>query len=542
MEKYDGKISAASEPGSRTIHILHFNDVYNFDPAYEEEPKGGASQFSTVLNKLRIDLYSHECKPMILFSGDFVGPSLMSTVTQGAHMIDLFNYLEVDYATFGNHEFDYGYQSLKNRLRGVDDDVTDEGLGYIDYPSTDTKWLMTNMSEGGSGLPLGGDIVDRTALFDWDTSQRMDNGRVVNSVVKVGLLAVSENWLPFCSQLKPGELVYEDYIESARKAARDLKNRGAEVVLAITHNRLDNDYKLTKAVPEIDLLLGGHDHFYKADLPARIVKTGEEWRWASHVTIKLLSDSKKPEVDLKTIDVTSKEKVDKKLNTFLDKYRILQRQKFEKVIYETMVDMDPTEASVRFKESALSNWFCDMCADDYSQAEGNQEAEVVMIMGFPFAGKAVIPAGPFTLGHLMGILPNPITLVVLQLTGADICKSLERGCANLPGECGPIHHVNSRVAYTINLAASGSGGKNTVTDVRFDGAPMDKSRVYSVATTNQMAKGGFGFDWMKRAPRIVEEEYAMQIQDVIIMYCKKYCKDPNRKANPRMGRITIKQC
>jgi 2',3'-cyclic-nucleotide 2'-phosphodiesterase (5'-nucleotidase family) len=35
---------------------------------------------------------------------------------------------------------------------------------------------------------------------------------------------------------------------------------GAEVVVALTHMRVPNDVKLAQAVPEIDAVLGGHDH------------------------------------------------------------------------------------------------------------------------------------------------------------------------------------------------------------------------------------------------------------------------------------------
>lgn len=93
------------------------------------------------------------------------------------------------------------------------------------------------------GYPMGGANVKKHVLTGW-------NG------IKIGLLAVSENWISSCSQLRTGEILYEDYIESARTAAIALKAQGAEIVLAITHNRLDNDYKLVNAVPEIDLLLG----------------------------------------------------------------------------------------------------------------------------------------------------------------------------------------------------------------------------------------------------------------------------------------------
>jgi 2',3'-cyclic-nucleotide 2'-phosphodiesterase (5'-nucleotidase family) len=41
-----------------------------------------------------------------------------------------------------------------------------------------------------------------------------------------------------------------------------LQDRGAEVVLALTHMRLPNDLRLAGAVPGIDVVLGGHDHDY----------------------------------------------------------------------------------------------------------------------------------------------------------------------------------------------------------------------------------------------------------------------------------------
>ena len=157
----------ARESDSRFFHIVHFNDVYNLDSAYEEEPVGGARRFATALKQFKQELAHSNCmRPLVLFSGDFVGPSLMSSVTQGGHMIDALNAIGVDYATFGNHELDYGYQSLKDRLKGIDDDVYD-GQFYSNYEASEAVWLMTNISEVSSGLPLGGNQVARYALFDW---------------------------------------------------------------------------------------------------------------------------------------------------------------------------------------------------------------------------------------------------------------------------------------------------------------------------------------------------------------------------------------
>lgn len=55
--------------GSEPICILHFNDVYNIEP-HPDEPKGGAARFANALHS-----FDH-LKPLILFSGDIISPSI----------------------------------------------------------------------------------------------------------------------------------------------------------------------------------------------------------------------------------------------------------------------------------------------------------------------------------------------------------------------------------------------------------------------------------------------------------------------------------
>ena len=129
--------------------------------------------------------------------------------------------------------------------------------------------------------------IMETALLEWDG-------------VQVGILGVSENWL---GSIKDVNIKYENYITAARCAARKLKKNGAEVVLAITHNRLNNDRILTDAVPEIDLLLGGHDHEYTRDRRCRIVKSGQEWKWMSHIKMDFREEGKVPDVSVERYDI-----------------------------------------------------------------------------------------------------------------------------------------------------------------------------------------------------------------------------------------------
>ena len=99
----------------RVFELLHFNDVYNISPVPPPvgkkekiepvdatsknpigEPIGGAARFATALKNVQDNCkMNYGTKATVIFSGDFVGPSLESTVTKGGHMIQLLNVLGV---------------------------------------------------------------------------------------------------------------------------------------------------------------------------------------------------------------------------------------------------------------------------------------------------------------------------------------------------------------------------------------------------------------------------------------------------------------
>jgi len=77
---------------------------------------------------------------------------------------------------------------------------------------------------------------------------------------------------------------------AARELCALLRSQGAEVVIALTHMRLPNDERLASLVPELDLVLGGHDHdrcVLRAEGSRRvpIVKSGTDFREFSEVIL-----------------------------------------------------------------------------------------------------------------------------------------------------------------------------------------------------------------------------------------------------------------
>jgi 5'-nucleotidase len=94
------------------LEILHFNDVYNLESRPEGAPiLAGAARFVTALNEY------HSKDKLVLFSGDLLFPSNLSTYFEGKQMIMPFNKMNVDISCLGNHEIEigieYGAQMIK---------------------------------------------------------------------------------------------------------------------------------------------------------------------------------------------------------------------------------------------------------------------------------------------------------------------------------------------------------------------------------------------------------------------------------------------
>ena len=121
---------------AKHLKILHFNDSYNIQT--EDDGAGGAGRFVSALNYYQ-DLCKkdgeYEC--LTLFSGDLLGPSLISTWYEGEQMVLPFNKMQVDVACVGNHDLDFGINQMMKCL-----DQTMSGDGKC-------QWILSNLVEKG---------------------------------------------------------------------------------------------------------------------------------------------------------------------------------------------------------------------------------------------------------------------------------------------------------------------------------------------------------------------------------------------------------
>ena len=228
--------------------ILQINDVYKVE-GLEGGRVGGLARVRTLRRQLEA-----EGRPvLVLHAGDLLFPSVMSKYLRAAPMIRVLNLLDGDpaafdprlFVVFGNHEFD-------DRDPGV-------LLGRV--AQSDFSWVSSNTRYRTVKSARGEPLSARLANVH-ETVVRDVGG------IQVGILGLT-------TDTQPRDYVAYEYELPERQAAVEralarLRDGGARVVLALTHQDLDEDERLARDFPAIGIVIGGHEHFF---LQRRVGKT-----------------------------------------------------------------------------------------------------------------------------------------------------------------------------------------------------------------------------------------------------------------------------
>lgn len=462
--------TTTTTPHLRTdeITILHFNDCYNVEP----NPKsGGAAGFLTAINQ-----YKH-LNPMILFSGDILSPSFMSTFTKGEQMIPVLNDIGVHCAVFGNHEFDYGVDNLIEFVK-----------------RTTFPWLLSN-------------------VIDKETSNQLGDGQVFHvmerSGIKFGLIGlIEEEWLSTLSTLDSSDVIYQDFVSRGQELARWLKSEPHKVdyVIALTHFRTPNDIRLADSVPEIDLILGGHDHDYEIIKRPNcyIIKSGTDFREFSKIRLKLnpdtvqaarASNKERPplELDIQRVESIG-HKPDENLQSKLGKFVSTIDEKMGKVLGHFNCELDGRFSSIRKYETNLGNFVCDIML-------ASTHADLAILNSGTLRSDRIHPRGEFTMRDLFNILGYIDPIAVLLASGHHIWRALENGVSQWPKLEGRFPQISgcSFIFDPSKPPMQRIDSKNII--IGDEQLVLDKQ--YRLTTKAYLALGKDGYDMLKECKILV---------------------------------------
>ena len=411
-----------------TLRIVAINDVYTLE---------NLPRLRTLVEHHRLtdpaDVF------LVALAGDFVGPSILSSLDAGRGMVECMRMVGVTHAIFGNHEDDIPTETLRKR-------ITELGA----------TWLSTNVA---FDPPL-------------PRSQVLTVGHV-----RVGLVGVVMTDGATYRRPPFGGAALTNANEAARaEAARLMQEEGCACVIPLTHQPVADDRALARAQqePPFPVIIGGHDHVVVLeDLGGTwLVKSQSD---AVHAAIIDLTwtdgEGAKPAVRIRIDDIALhaedpalRARVEAHMNTVSD------------LEAATLMTIPPGTAlssvGARARQTSMGALLCSAVREALG-------AEGCIINGGGIRGSREYDAR-LTYGDLKSEVPFDNEIVVVSLPGHVLREAITASRASAPAESGSFLQVDER----LEVDAHG-----VLTSVR--GVPLDPERDYSIALVRELL---FGLD------------------------------------------------
>jgi 5'-nucleotidase len=249
--------------------------------------------------------------------------------------------------------------------------------------------------------------------------------------IKIGLLGLGEReWLDTINTLPPN-LIYRSASEVARELVPQLRAEGADVIIALTHMREPNDVKLATQLggENIDLILGGHDHYYAHQLVngTHVLRSGSDFKNLSYIELRRADPAtgRRWDVDIWRRDIVRSVPEDGETLALVDRLTSKLKKSLEKPIGWTAAPLDARFTTVRTRESNIGNFVCDIMRHHYG-------AECGIMAAGTIRGDQVYAPGPVRVKDVTDCFPFEDPVVVIRVSGKGIWDALENGVSLYP--------------------------------------------------------------------------------------------------------------
>jgi len=450
------------------LTILHTNDLHahydSFEP-WGEPVQGGVARLKTAIDSEREDADY----VLVLDAGDQFQGTLFYTVGGAEVVADVMNELAYDAMCIGNHEFDSGPAEL---ARFID---------LADFP------VLSANTDAHADPDLAGRIEPYSLHFFYDGQP----------VAVIGLTTEHTK-----TSSSPGPNVqFLDVASTAQRTVDDLREKGIDIIVALTHLGYEHDLALAEAVDGIDIIVGGHSHTRLDPYPSVaesasgepvLVVTAHEWgKQLGCLDVTFTDDGRVASYAGAPIPMVEAIPEDREMLEILDAYRPAIDALMSHRVGSAEVDLDGARENVRVQETNLGNLICDAIL-----AKTNALGATISIHNGGGI-RASIPAGEVTMGQVLEVLPFGNQITVLTITGAELIAALENGVSGVEDDAGRFPHVGG-LRYTFDPMAA-PGARISVVEA-WDAASerytaVNPAETYTLATNNYLADGGDGYDY-----------------------------------------------
>ena len=431
-------------PGSLEAHAFTYLD---FEQAARRYGKiGGFAHLATLVKNLRA---SRPDRTLLLDGGDTWQGSATSLWTKGQDMVDAQKLLGVDITT-GHWEFTYGAERVKQI-------VENDFKGHVEF-------LAQNVSDA-----TWGELIFKPYVI-----------REINKVP----VAIIGQAFPYTPIANPRYLIpdwtfgiNDDHMQ---KMVDEVRGKGAQVVVVLSHNGMDVDLKMASRVRGIDAILGGHTH---DAVPAPslvknrggqtlVINTGSNSKFLSVLDLEV-KGGRVMDYRYKLLPVFANLLApDKEMAAYIEKVRAPFQDKLSEKLAVT--------EGLLYRRGNFNGTFDQLIIDALLAVQG---ADMAFSPGFRW-GTTLLPGDAITMDNLMDQTAiTYATATVNQLSGKQIKIIMEDIADNLyhPDpyyqQGGDMVRVGG-LQYTLDLAQTHG---RRIQDLTVKGKPLNAAKIYKVA-------------------------------------------------------------
>jgi 2',3'-cyclic-nucleotide 2'-phosphodiesterase (5'-nucleotidase family) len=445
----------ATTPASAVVpaqlRIVGTNDFHGaLDPRPDESNRmrGGAAWMATAIRQAEHECVQPTCYSILVDGGDEFQGTAASNFVFGRSVVEVFNFLGYAAGAVGNHEFDWGQDTLRANMARAHYSLLAANIRYKD--GRDVPWISSDT------------IVQRGPF-------------------KVGIIGVAYSETPITTiPANVADLSFVDAVPIIDSIAPTLRARGANFVIVVGHiparcsgtpqtctgEAVDIGSRLTQ---KIDAIISGHSHT-RVDgevkgiplVQARsrgqaieVVDLFTDGRPSAHEVREVYTDSIVPNPDVQRLVASA--------NAWLDQVA----PKVNKPVATIAAPLRMAGGA----QTPLGNLIA-----DGMRVVGGGDVAVMNNGGI----RQSLLAGTATYGSLFEIQPFGNKLVKVRVRGADLKKYFAK--ALVTGR--PNFHVSgARIVYHQTPAP----GIDTLSVL---GTPVNDQAIYSVILNDFSAAGG----------------------------------------------------
>lgn len=448
--------TAYRESDTPRLRIIATNDFHGaFGPReYDGRTLGGGAALSAAIARARAECEEPTCYSLLVDGGDMWQGTAASNLAFGRPVVELYDAMGYAAAALGNHEFDWGIDTLRARMRDASFGILAANVRYDD--GRDVEWIP-------------GDTI------------------VVRGPLEIGIIGVATVATPWTTkQSNVTGLRFDAPAPIVDSTARSLRARGADAIIVLAHagafcdsggdSGCDGEIiDLARALTEpVDAIVSGHTHsFLRAQIDeTAIVQARSSGR--SIGVVDIVPGAHGTDINAENIEVrTVRADADRPAPAIV---AILDRA-FADVA--PLVDRPVATFAKAMPRSGDQYALGNLIADAQRWA-GNSDVALTNNGGI----RANLHAGPATYGEMFEVQPFANRLLKLTVRGSVLREYI----GQIVSDGSPGVHVSG---MTVSFQRTGQGNAELAT-LRVGGRPLRDGATYTIVLNDFLTGRGAG--------------------------------------------------